>query len=314
MSSPTALVSAAGGIGDILRVTPLIRVFASLGYEVDVLLAPDYLDTVKLLEGAPPIRRLFYLPSSWCSDKRQSLDGLDPQIYDVATFTLWSATLQRFVLARQTFVFKQSQWLQEGDSHCVDQIARTLGWQGALPAPFAMASQRAYGLPPGTIALHPGCKPGWPWKKWHGFEALARLLPDVAIIGTAADVRNEDTYFNRAFAWPDHARDFVGALSLPDTAALIRECAALVSNDSGLMHLGVALGVPTFGIFGLTSPQREAMPAQNMFAVSKGFACEPACRQRPWGRRDCEYHLLCMKSLTAEEVFDKIRQTVPQHL
>src|SRR5205085_7072228 len=98
MSSSTALVSAAGGIGDILRVTPLIRVFASLGYEVDVLLAPDYLDTVKLLEGAPPIRRLFYLPSSWCSDKRQSLDGLDQQIYDIATFTLWSATLQRFVL------------------------------------------------------------------------------------------------------------------------------------------------------------------------------------------------------------------------
>jgi ADP-heptose:LPS heptosyltransferase len=314
MSSSTALVSAAGGIGDILRVTPLIRVFASLGYEVDVLLAPDYLDTVKLLEGAPPIRRLFYLPSSWCSEKRQSLDGLDQQIYDVATFTLWSATLQRFVLARQTFVFKQSQWLQEGDSRCVEKVARTFGWQGALPAPFAMASQRAFGLPPGTIALHPGCKPGWPWKKWHGFEALARLIPDVAIIGTASDLRNEDTYFNRAFAWPHHARDFVGALSLPDTAALIRGCAALVSNDSGLMHLGVAMGVPTFGIFGLTSPQREAMPAPNMFAISKGLACEPACRQRPWGRRDCEHHLQCMKSLTAEEVLGKIRQTVPHHL
>ena len=39
---PRALVSAARGIGDILRVTPLIRVCARLGYDVDVLIASDY--------------------------------------------------------------------------------------------------------------------------------------------------------------------------------------------------------------------------------------------------------------------------------
>lgn len=314
MNGLTALVSAAGGIGDILRVTPLVRVFVRLGYEVDVLVAPDYLGTVKLLEGAAEIRRLFYLPSQWCSEKQQNLDGLNQQIYDVATFTLWSATLQRHVLARQVFAFNQRQWIQEGDIRCIEKIARAVGWDGDLPSPFAIASGREFGLPPSTVALHPGCKPGWPWKKWHGFQELARLLPEVAIIGTGSDLRNEDTYFRSSFAWPRHARDFVGALNLQDTAAVIRECAALVSNDSGLMHLGVAMGVQTFGIFGLTSPQREAVPAQNMFAISKGLPCEPACRKHPWGRRDCEYHLQCMKSLTAEEVFARIKQTVPQYL
>jgi ADP-heptose:LPS heptosyltransferase len=161
-------------------------------------------------------------------------------------------------------------------------------------------------LAEGTVALHPGCKPGWPWKKWHGFEDLARLLPEVVVIGTASDGDNTGTYFSRPFNWPDHVKDFTGELSLHDTAALLKECRALVSNDSGLMHLGVALGVPTFGIFGLTSQHREAIAAPNMIAVTKALGCEPACRQRPWGRRDCEYHLECLKTLTAREVVERM--------
>src|SRR5436190_9745814 len=61
---PRALISAALGIGDILRVTPLIRVAHRLGYEVDVLLATDYPEAAKLLEGAPEIGRVFQVPSA----------------------------------------------------------------------------------------------------------------------------------------------------------------------------------------------------------------------------------------------------------
>src|SRR5256885_8051536 len=119
-----------------------------------------------------------------------------------------------------------------------------MGWEGAMPEPFANASSRRFDLPPGTIALHPGCKPDWPWKKWHGFGELARLFPNVAIVGTTEDLLTAGTYFHQPFVWPDHARVFIGQLDLPDTAALLRECAALVANDSGLMHLAAALGVP----------------------------------------------------------------------
>jgi hypothetical protein len=208
---------------------------------VDVLLTPDYPEAVTLLEGAPEIRQLFYQPRSRGVEPQQRLDGLSQQVYDVATFTIWSLPLQRLVRAQRTFAFEQSQWLQKGDSACVANIARAVGWDGPLPAPFAMASQRHFNLAPGTIALHPGCKPEWPWKKWHGFEELARLLPHVVLIGTASDCQNEDTYFRKAFSWPDQAKNFIGTLSLQDTAALLRECAALVSNDSGMMHLGVAM-------------------------------------------------------------------------
>ncbi|HYE13812.1 MAG TPA: glycosyltransferase, partial [Pyrinomonadaceae bacterium] len=57
--APRALVTAAYGIGDILRVTPLVRALALTGYSVDVLIAPDYPGVASLLEGAPEIQRLF---------------------------------------------------------------------------------------------------------------------------------------------------------------------------------------------------------------------------------------------------------------
>ena len=97
-----------------------------------------------------------------------------------------------------------------------------------------MTSNRKFDLSPGTIAIHPGCKYEWPWKKWHGFSELARLFAHVVIVGTDEDLRTENTYFERRFDWPEDARIYIGKLDLRDTAALLRECAALISNDSGL--------------------------------------------------------------------------------
>jgi hypothetical protein len=302
MTGRTALVTAARGIGDIVRITPLVRACVLLGYDVDVLVAPDYPDTASLLRGAPDLRHLYVLPSAWNGAGITDVAGLQASRYDVAIYTVWTAAYRSMVRADREIVFDRATWLTSGDAACVDAAARGLGWTGPLPRPFVMTSERRFGMAPATVALHPGCKPDWPWKKWHGFDDLARRLPHVAIIGTASDVDNRGTYFARDFAWPPHARSFVGTLNLADTAALLAECAALVSNDSGLMHVGAALGIATYGIFGITSPAREALPLANMIPVEKGLACEPACRRGPWGRRDCERHLECLRTLSAANV------------
>ena len=308
---PRALVSAALGIGDILRVTPLIRVAHRLGYEVHVLLATDYPEAAKLLEGAPEIRCVFQVPSSRCRNGPTSIEGLKDFEYDIAAFTTWSVSLRSRVRARRALAFDRAQWLKEGDSRSVERIARDLGWEGEMPEPFAIASARCFELPPGTVAIHPGCKVEWPWKKWHGFDELARKFPHVVLVGADEDLRTDGTYFRREFAWPEHVQNFIGKLNLPDTAALLRACAAVVSNDSGLMQLGVALGVPTFGIFGITSPGRESIRSKYFHAITKGLPCEAACHAGKWGRRDCERHLECLKTLTAEEVFMKVAEIVP---
>jgi 2-polyprenyl-3-methyl-5-hydroxy-6-metoxy-1,4-benzoquinol methylase len=310
--TPRALVSAALGIGDILRITPLIRVAHTLGYEVDLLLATDYADVVTLLDRAPEISRIFHLPSARRGEGAPVLAGLDIANYDVACFTTWSASLRNRVRARRSLAFDRARWLAEGDSRSVERIARELGWAGEMPAPFALPSSRRFDLSAGTIAIHPGCKAEWPWKKWHGFDALAAKFPSVVIVGTEEDLCADGTYFGREFSWPAHVQNFVGKLDLPDTAALLGECAALIANDSGLMQLGVALGVPTFGIFGITSPAREAIHSKHFHPITKGLPCEAACRKGAWGRRDCHHHLECLKSLTAEDVYMKVTELLPE--
>lgn len=308
MSGRSALVTVARGVGDIVRITPLVRACARLGYDVDVLVAPDYADAASLLRGAPEVRRLYVLPSPWNGSGGTDVAGLGERVYEVAVYTVWTDIYRARVRARRVVSFDRSTWLAHGDSTCVEAAARELGWSGPLPRPFVVPSGRRFGLPPGTVALHPGCKPDWPWKKWHGFDALAARLPHVAILGTRGDLDNRHTYFAREFAWPPHARSFVGALDLADTAALLRECAALVSNDSGLMHVAAALGIPTYGIFGITSPAREALPVANMIPVAKGLPCEPTCRRGPWGRRDCERHLECLRTLSADDVLARMEE------
>lgn len=307
-----ALISAALGIGDILRVTPLIRVADRLGYEVDVLLATDYAEAAQLLEGAPEVRRIFHLPSARRRKGERATIGMTETDYEIATFTSWSAPLRSEVRARRNLIFDRTQWLKEGDSRSVERIARELGWEGEMPAPFAVPSSRHFELPPGTVAIHPGCKAEWPWKKWHGFAELAEKFPSAVIVGSEEDLRTDGTYFGQDFRWPAHVRNFVGKLSLPDTAALLRDCAAVISNDSGIMQLAVALGVPTFGIFGITSPAREAIHLKNFHPITKGLSCEAACHAGSWGRRDCARHLECLKTLTPEEVFMKVTELVPE--
>ena len=305
-TSGPVVVLAAGGLGDILRVTPLIRALAQLGHTVDLVLAPDYPQTASLLEGAPEIRRVITLPAAHTSRRRTVRTTLGEGTYEWAFATTLAGPLLSSVKTGNARVFDLREWRQLGDSACLERFARLAGWTGPMPEPFAGDSGRDFALAPGTVALHPGCKRGWPWKKWHGFAELAERFEQVVVVGSAEDREVAGTYFRNPFVWPGQVQDFTGQLDLRDTAALLRQCGALVSNDSGLMHLGAAVGTPTWGVFGLTSPARELMPSTNLKAITKRLPCEPACRQQPWGRRDCEHHVVCLKTLSVADVMSAL--------
>lgn len=298
---PAVLISTAGGIGDLVRMTPLIGVCHALGHDTDLLVEADYADASMLVRDLPGVRRVFRERSRWTGAGEVDVAGLQREVYDAAVFTAFTES-RPSIRARRHIKYDRSHWLRHGDIACVQRAAGALGWSAPLPPPAVCRSMRRFDLAPGTLAIHPGCKPTWPWKKWHGFADLAARFANVVVVGTPQDLENTATYFAVPFTWPSHVRSFVGELSLVDTAALLSECAALVSNDSGLMHVGAAVGIATFGIFGITSPAREALPVPNMFPVTKGLACEPECHRGAWGRRDCQFHLQCLKSLTADDV------------
>jgi ADP-heptose:LPS heptosyltransferase len=78
---------------------------------------------------------------------------------------------------------------------------------------------------------------------------------------------------------------------LQQTAALIEHCNALLSNDTGLMHIGAAVGTPTVAVFGPTSP-RVVLPSRAHAAGPPG-PCVHRLEDR-FGPPECVLRETCL--------------------
>lgn len=81
-------------------------------------------------------------------------------------------------------------------------------------------------------------------------------------------------------------------------ASVISHLAAVITNDSGPLHLATALAVPSVSIFGPTDPGRTVIPGAS-HVLRHEMACAP-CYQR-----DCPLgHHRCMSDVSVDEVHD----------
>lgn len=110
-----------------------------------------------------------------------------------------------------------------------------------------------------AMALHVGSQDRefsrWPLQRFIELAERARVGADelpVILTGTAPERDLIRTFVSR---YSGHAIDASELGSLARTAALLKRCSLLVSNDTGIMHLGAALGTPTVGLFGPNSPR-----------------------------------------------------------
>ncbi len=82
-----------------------------------------------------------------------------------------------------------------------------------------------------------------------------------------------------------------------ELAAAMSHCAAVITNDSGPLHVAAALAVPSVSIFGPTDPERTVIPGAS-HVVRRMLACQPCYqRQCPLG------HHRCMADVSVDEVF-----------
>jgi heptosyltransferase II len=102
------------------------------------------------------------------------------------------------------------------------------------------------------------------------------------------------------------ARDLTGP-DLRDAILALASAALAVSNDSGLLHVAAALGTPSIGIFGPTSPWHWA-PLNPLAAIVQA-KCELACRpcHKPVCRLD---HHRCMREIAPEQVLAAAKEVL----
>ncbi|MFZ5547949.1 MAG: glycosyltransferase family 9 protein [Pseudomonadota bacterium] len=96
--------------------------------------------------------------------------------------------------------------------------------------------------------------------------------------------------------------NLVGDLKLDETVAAIAESTLLVGVDTGLTHMGTALGVPTVGLFGSTRPYLDAGTSRTAI-LYEPLPCSP-CRRHP----TCHGAFHCMRHWTVEMVMAQVRR------
>jgi heptosyltransferase I len=155
-------------------------------------------------------------------------------------------------------------------------------------------------IAPGTI---------WETKHW-GTEKFADVAQHflrkgfaVALMGS----RRERAVCEDVARLAPGAVDIAGETTLAELAALIRRSTISVTNDSGPMHLAVALERPVVGIFGPTDPVWIGPYGHPDNALRAGVPCSP-CLLRQLSR--CHYGHVCMERVSASAVIERMEQVL----
>ena len=180
-----------------------------------------------------------------------------------------------------------------------------------VPSLPGCAAIPPFDFPPGppVIAVAPGTTYGaaktWPVDRVAGLLARAArdhrvvLVGDTQARGFTAELEGLST---TAWGPPgdpgSRVVDLCGSTDLPGVVGVLKACRGFVGNDSGLMHLAGALGVPTVGIFGSSNPEWTAPGGPWTATVNaRGYPC------RPCYRRTCNQPRFCLRDVDPAEVF-----------
>ncbi|WP_413736542.1 ADP-heptose--LPS heptosyltransferase RfaF [Sodalis sp. RH21] len=152
---------------------------------------------------------------------------------------------------------------EQAEIHSADDLPQPLLWPRLQVAQDEiLAACASFGIQNGrpTIGFCPGAEFG-PAKRWphYHYAALAETMIargyQVLLFGSANDrAAGDDILAPLPASAREHCRNLAGQTSLEQAVALIAACRAIVSNDSGLMHIAAALERPLVALYGPSSP------------------------------------------------------------
>ncbi|VAX28383.1 Lipopolysaccharide core heptosyltransferase I [hydrothermal vent metagenome] len=143
----------------------------------------------------------------------------------------------------------------------------------------------------------PGAR--WPTKRWpveYFVDAIKALPTTAVIVGSREDV---DIAGEIALNTEGHSINMAGKTDLKSLFSIIKGASFILSNDSGPMHIGAALSVPVYAMFGPTSEVLTGPYGDGHRVFRADIACSPCFRKK------CET-MKCMREITPVEVINAI--------
>lgn len=285
------LVGVGSGLGNVIHTTPLIRNLAlRLGRPVDVMMAGDYEDLLFAAANQNYVNHVF--PAS---------EDVLNRRYEAVFLTHSFGTMpMRFASNR---ILESRRWDMFRADHPLHEAEFNLAAAEAmLGVPYDEDDVRGYYLGDFTwtkpekmlVGFHGGSKGGiWASKRWPHYAELARKLKrdgiDVASFGT------KDEYVEGTI-------DMTGG-TIEEMARKMLACSHFVANDSGVMNIANALGIPLVALFGPTNVATRGPLGLNSksIAVEKDCApceCHPVMRKLSFENGSCR----CIAAITASDV------------
>jgi lipopolysaccharide heptosyltransferase II len=332
--SPDILAVRFSAIGDILLTTPLRRAIRVRhpGARIAVLTKRQY---APLLSDNPNINEVFGITEN------DSIRRVAEQIRSVhyshildlhgnlRTFALrllapgpWTSYSKRNIPRRAQILTKRS--LFSGKAPPVAEryfeAAATLDvWPDDGPPEFFLAEgvedevearlqKVGLGTASTLVAIAPGAAHAtkrWPPLSWIDLARdLRRTGTEVVVVGGPDDAKLAQWIANDV---GPGAASLAGVLNLQETGAVIKRSAALISGDTGVMHMATGLGTPVVALFGPTVREFGFFPYKSKRAevVELPLRCRP-CSAHGSSRCPLGHHR-CMKEISPASVLDALR-------
>jgi ADP-heptose:LPS heptosyltransferase len=153
------------------------------------------------------------------------------------------------------------------------------------------------------IALFPGASVNE--RRWgvHKFSELVKLLARQGI-NTVIIGGEEDQLAAEAIVSSASGLNMAGKTSIAGTAAIIAGSKLLVSSDSGVLHIGAGLAVPTVSLFGAGIAQKWAPQGEIHTVLNRNLVCSPCTL---FGTTPvCPDKLRCLEEIEVETVFSAV--------
>ncbi len=154
------------------------------------------------------------------------------------------------------------------------------------------------------VVLHPGSGDNFPGRRWSesGFVAVGRTAAAHGHRVFVTGGRQETELAQRvADAIGDFAASLAGRLGIDQLVALLDDATALVSNDTGPVHIASQLGTPVLAFFGPNTPVLYGPLSEGSQSFFRDLPCSPCLRNSNYRSSRCRI-FTCMASIPTGEV------------
>ncbi len=318
------LIVKPSSLGDIIHALPILNAVKTAlpDSEVHWVVAKGF---EGVLQGHPMIKRLWVIykenwkrPSrfiSTVSELGKLFRGLGFEKYDLVIdlqgllrsglITAMSGAALRvgFSDARELSPFFYNLKVRGGTGiHAVDRYLKLASLIGidtdGIDFPLPLIQDTFHPEGPYYVVV-PGAR--WSTKRWpvEYFVDVIKALPATAvIIGSSEDVDIAGTI---ALNTEGHSINMAGKTDLKKLFSIIKGASFMLSNDSGPMHIGAALSVPVYAVFGPTSEVLTGPYGDGHMVFRADIDCSPCFR------KTCAT-VRCMREITPGQVVKAITE------